>query len=219
MNTVQTELEIRCVELPGHGERYGEPSCDHIKPLVDQIVDEIAPTFDRPYAFFGHSMGALLSFELTHRIGFLGLAQPSYLFLSAARAPHLPRPNRDWQGLSECEFIEGVKNLNGTPPEFWEYPELMEMWLPVIRRDFAVLGAYEYKPRCPLDCPIAVFGGKDDDITLEELSAWRIHTHASFGLHLFPGDHFFIKRRENAVLELVAGALQVGKSERNDPNR
>jgi len=161
-----------------------------------------------PYVFFGHSLGALIGFELACQLRRQNSTDPVHLFVSGRRAPQIPDPNPPIHQLPEAEFIDELRRFDGTPEEVLKHPELMEIFLPVLRADFALLETYEYTSEKPLDCPITAFGGlQDRKATREELAAWRDQTHGDFRLQLFPGDHFFLHSVQPILLQAIAQDL------------
>jgi len=197
-------VEVCPVELPGHGIRMGEAPFIRLQPLVGALADALEPLLDRPCAFFGHSMGGLVAFELARLLRRRGWPEPCHLFISAAPAPtrcHEPAMH----DVPDAEMRARLKTLNGTPRAILEDDELMTLALPVIRADFSVLETYEYYEEPPLDVPITVFGGLHDSaVPPSDLEGWRAHsTHSS--LRLLPGDHFFIHELAPELVHLVTG--------------
>jgi len=177
-------------------------------PLVETLAQVLAPLLDRPFAFFGHSLGALVGFELARQIRRQSGVQPVRLFVSAARAPQIPHRDRPTYALPEGEFLEELRRLNGTPGELLENAELMQIMIPVLRADFAVSQTYIYAAEPPLECGISVFGGlQDHKVTRDDLAAWRDQTSASFALHMFKGDHFFLNTAQPRLLQALSGEL------------
>jgi medium-chain acyl-[acyl-carrier-protein] hydrolase len=176
--------------------------------MVEEIAGALAPLLDMPFAFFGHSMGAMISFELARLLRARRALEPAHLFISGRRAPHLPPDEPPSYGLPEPEFIEKVRELNGTPREVLEHPELMQLLLPVLRADFEMVQTYEYEPGPPLDTPVSVFGGLlDGEVSREHLEAWRGHTRGPFRLRMLPGDHFFLHASQPGLLAALAQEL------------
>lgn len=206
-NLPQT-IEVCSIELPGRGTQMKFPPFTRLAPLVGAIADALHLHLDKPFAFFGHSMGGLVSFELTRLLHKNYGVMPVQLFISGRRAPQL-KPNKPpIYNLPKTEFIEELKQLNGTPIEVLNNRELMDLMLPILRADFAVLETYNYTNEPPLNCPIAVFGGlQDSEVNREELEAWREQTSSEFSLHLFQGNHFFINSERQALLQLIAQNL------------
>nr|QEO73761.1 thioesterase [uncultured bacterium] len=203
------EVEVRPIHLPGRESRIGEPAFDNLGALVDALVPELLPLLDRPFAFFGHSMGAMIGFEVARRLRAKRLAGPRQMFVSGRRAPQLPaKDERRTFDLPKDEFVEELGRLNGTPREVLEHPELLELILPILRADFSVCQTYSYVPGEPLDIPITVLGGSEDsDVSRAGLEAWREQTSGAFKLHMLPGDHFFINSARARVCHLVGGEL------------
>lgn len=201
-------VEVCPVHLPGRAHRIAEPAYVSLPPLVEAVARALAPHLDRPFAFFGHSMGALIGFELARHLRGRGGPQPEHLFVSACRAPQIPRTQPPTYQLPEAEFVEELQRLNGTPREVFGHPELLKLMLPILRADFAVCQTYEYVPAPPLDCAIAAFGGLDDpDISAEDIRAWGAQTVNRFGARMLPGDHFFLHTAEWMLLAALASEL------------
>jgi medium-chain acyl-[acyl-carrier-protein] hydrolase len=202
-------VEVCAVKLPGRGTRLHEPAYTSLPPLVEAIAEGLAPHLrDKPFAFFGHSMGALVGFELARLLRGRGEPSPAHLFVSGSRAPHLPTPRPHIYALPEAELIEELRRLGGTPREVLEHPELMQLMLPIIRADFSVCQTYAHREGPPLDCPVTAFGGlQDEDIEREHVAAWRRQTTSTFSARMLPGDHFFLHTAQPQLLTAVAGEL------------
>lgn len=183
------------VSLPGRERLLYEPAFTSLPNLVKPLAAALRPSLDEPFAFFGHSMGALIGFELARLLRRENRAGPAALFVSAHRAPQLPRREQfTTYDLPDSQFIEEVRRLNGTPRAVLEHRELMDLMLPVLRADLEVVETYEYAAEAPLNCPISVFGGGEDpEVSVEELEAWREQSTGPFSLKMLPGGHFFIQ--------------------------
>jgi medium-chain acyl-[acyl-carrier-protein] hydrolase len=178
-----------------------------LSPLVEALAQALVPLLDKPFAFFGHSLGALVSFELARRIRRQYGVHPVRLFVSAGRAPQIPHRTRPIHTLPDKDLLVELRRLNGMPSELLDHEELMEIMLPVLRADFAVYETYVYLTEPPLDCPISAFGGLQDlRVKDSDLEAWRAQTSASFSLRMFPGDHFFLK--QPLLLQTLSQELQ-----------
>ncbi|NLG95800.1 MAG: thioesterase [Chloroflexi bacterium] len=196
------------VELPGHGLRLSEPLYGNLMKVVELAAEALDPYLDRPFAFFGHSMGSLLSFELARRIRRLRQVEPVHLFVSGHNAPQFEEKMEPISTLPEPEFIEKIRNLNGTDESVFESKELREVFLPILRADFRMCETYRYQPDEPFKCPITALGGlKDIHVPRPDLEAWQIHTTASFKVRMFPGDHFYLTTSRPALLEIIAREL------------
>lgn len=204
-------VEVVPVQLPGRGARLREAPFTDLNALVGALLPVLGSRLDKPFAFFGHSMGAAIAFEAARRLRLERGAEPQHLFVSARRAPHLPDAERPLHDLPEQEFIEELRRLNGTPPEVFEHPELMQMMLPLLRADFSISETYVFEQRPSLSCPVKAFGGlRDPHVEQAGLEAWREHTAGAFNLCMFDGDHFFINAATQQLLRLIAGALSQG---------
>lgn len=203
-------VEVLPVVLPGRETRMLEPPFNRMQPLVEALADAIAPELDRPYAVFGHSMGARLGFELLRELRRRDERAPLALFASSCKAPHLPRaPQPRFEEMPEKVFVARLQNMNGTPPEVFDNPELLELVLPAIRADFSVVDNYEYADEPALACPIRAFGGTmDTEAREDELLAWQAHTTTSFALRMLSGGHFTITSHEHEITAAVATDLQ-----------
>ncbi|NET30971.1 MAG: thioesterase [Cyanothece sp. SIO1E1] len=201
-------MEVCPVELPGRGIRFKEPLLTHLQSLLQALGPAIVPYLDKPFAFFGHSMGALISYELAQTLSQNYGFSPISLFVSACRAPQLPTTKPPIHTLSDAAFLKELRRLNGTPEEVLQNTELMQLRLPMLRADFTVLETYTYTPKLPLHSPITAFGGwHDQEVSHDELKAWRLHTNVAFSLQMLPGNHFFIHSAQSHLLQLLCQTL------------
>lgn len=206
-------IELCPVELPGRGTRFNEMPLTSMDELVKAIAAGILPLLDSPFAFYGHSMGAWVSFELTRWLRQECGLQPIHLFLSARRAPQMPAPHPPIHALPNAEFIEQIRLYNGMNPALLEDAEFMELILPVLRADFAVLETYNYNQQKPLEVPISVFGGwSDGNTSPESLQAWESHTDRSFSRQMLPGDHFFLSSAQSSLLAAIATQINASQT-------
>ena len=201
------DIEVCPIQLPGRGTRLTEPPFTKLPGLVEALARVLVPLLDKPFAFFGHSLGALIGFELARQIRRQHGLHPVRLFVSAGRAPQIPHRAPPIHTLPDNEFLAELRRLNGTPRELLDHEELMEVMLPIVRADFALYETYLYSAEPPLTCPISAFGGlQDRKVSASDLEAWRSQTSASFSLRMFPGDHFFLK--EPLLLQALSQELQ-----------
>jgi medium-chain acyl-[acyl-carrier-protein] hydrolase len=164
---------------------------------------------EKPFAFFGHSLGSLVSFELALQIWANHQVRPVRLFVSAGPAPQIPRRNSPIHDLPEKEFMAELRRLNGIPAELLSNKELMDIVLPSLRADFALFESYRYLSGPPLNCPISTFGGLSDNrVNHDDLEAWRDQTTVSFTIRMFPGDHFFLKSTQPLLLRALSQELR-----------
>lgn len=205
-------LEICAVHLPGRESRITENAFTSVDALVPALVDRLTPHLDRPYALFGHSMGALIAFETARELRRRSLPSPARIFASAFRAPHLPDrfPNR--HVLDDEAFVADLRKLAGTPDEVVADEEMMALLLPTLRADVTLCETYVHRVDDPLDVPLTVCGGEDDArVSRDELEGWRRHTRAGMELRIFPGHHFFLKSHRAAVVAAIADRLCPGR--------
>jgi medium-chain acyl-[acyl-carrier-protein] hydrolase len=193
------EVDLCLVHLPGRGRRVGEQPFTCMKALVNAVADQISYEIQQPYAFYGHSMGAVIAFELACELRVRHGAKPAALLLSGRRAPHVPRSSPPSFDLPEDQFIAELRRLNGTPEEVLADRRLLDVFLPLLRADFQVIESYQYQVQTPLACPITVYGSLHDvAASIQEMQMWQDHTVAEFQMRLFPGSHFFIQEEDNS---------------------
>lgn len=209
-NNLPITVEVCALEFPGRGNQMSSVPFTRLEPLVSVIAATLVPHLDKPFAFFGHSMGGLVSFEVTRLLRSEYGLSPVHLFVSARRPPQIPNPNPPIHTLLEAEFVEELRRLKGTPEAVLQNVELMQLLIPTLRADFAVLETYTYAPEAPLECPIVAFGGlQDQEVNIQELEAWRQQTIASFSLQMLPGNHFFIHSAQPLLLQSIARKLNL----------
>jgi medium-chain acyl-[acyl-carrier-protein] hydrolase len=202
------DIEVIAIRLPGRESRLGEPPLRTISDIVAALLTDIPPWLDRPHAWFGHSFGALIAYETCRALRRAQLPGPARLLASSRRAPHLPPLTQPVHRAPVHEFVQRLRDLNGTPLRILEDQEAMASLLPILRADFAAVETYTYQPAPPLDCPISVYGGQDDpSVTIAGLQAWKEHTSASCSVRVFPGGHFFLHSASETVLSLIATEL------------
>ena len=204
-----SSVEVCPIQLPGRGNRLLEPAFTNLDLLVETASRELLSYFDKPFAFFGHSMGASISFELANRLRHEHGSEPVHLFVSGRRAPQIPEDEALTYNLPEKDFLDELRRLKGTPAEVLKHDELMQLMLPLLRADFELIEIYRYSARQPLDCPITAFGGiEDTEVTREYLDAWREMTTGAFNLRMLPGDHFFLHAAQPLFLQMLARDLE-----------
>lgn len=201
-------VQIIPVELPGRGGRFRELPFVSMTSLIEALAEAIIPLLDKPFAFFGHSMGAVIAFELARRLHREYDRRPQALFPSGRRAPHIPDTGPITYDLPEDEFVEELRRIGGTPKEVLEHVELLEIMIPLLRADFQLIQTYEYIAGDPLRCPIIAYGGLDDDEeTRDLLWEWKEQTGFRFKLQMMAGDHFFLQSSETLLLKSLAREL------------
>lgn len=202
------DVEVVSVQPPGRGNRIREAPFTKMMHLVQALAEVLPAYLDKPFVFFGHSMGAVIAFELARIFLKEKGIEPKHLFVSGRMAPPIPERDRLTYDLPEPEFIEDLRRLNGTPKEVLESSELLQLMMPLLRSDFELIQTYEYQEGPRLSCPITAFGGLlDKEVTREDLAAWSEQTTGSFVLRMLEGDHFFIHSSEIMLLRLIAQEL------------
>lgn len=200
--------EVCAVRYPGRGFQQHESPLRRLSSLVSLLYESMTPLLDKPFAFFGHSMGALVAFELARMLRRQHGPQPLHLYVSGFRAPQLPKTGLDLHQLSDADLVYQLGKFNGTPPEVLQAEELMSLVLPTIRADFEVCETYAYQAEPPLACPLSAFGGfQDPAVPRERLEAWRTQTTGPFTVRMFLGDHFYLKVSQPIVLRILAREL------------
>jgi medium-chain acyl-[acyl-carrier-protein] hydrolase len=188
------EIDLCLVHLPGRGRSIGEQAFTRLPLLVKWVADRIEPEIKIPYVLYGHSMGALISFELAREVGHRHHRGPQHLLVSGRRAPQWPASEPLTFNLPHDHFIEELRKLNGTPQEVFDTPELLRVFLALLRADFETVETYEYQSGEPLSCPITVYRGIDDaHISEESCSAWQKETSSTCQVRVCNGDHFFVR--------------------------
>jgi medium-chain acyl-[acyl-carrier-protein] hydrolase len=212
-NKLSPDIEVCAIKLPGREGRLTEPLFTELSPLVETLAKALLPDLDIPFIFFGHSMGALVSFEVARLLRKKYHKSPKHLFVSGRRAPQINKRNSSIHHLPDKLFIEELRRYNGTPEAILQNSELLALFLPILRADFAINDSYIYSDETPLDCPISAFGGlQDSGVTYNDIAAWHQHTNSNFLMHMCPGDHFFIKHESNQVLSVIQDESRIYKT-------
>lgn len=217
------DIELWAVQLPGREDRFSERPMEHIDDVLNALVPAVVPLLDRPYAFFGHSLGALVCWELAQSLRALQVMAPEHVFVSAYRPPQLER-DRDspLHKASDAELVEELRDMGGTPEDVLSNPELMRLFLPTMRADLAITETHVHRPGEPLSCALAAFGGDDDpNVEQSELDSWAELTTGGFTRSIFPGHHFYLHDERSAVvsrllelLDATSRHLVAGRGER-----
>ncbi|WP_168356319.1 thioesterase II family protein [Lysobacter enzymogenes] len=202
------QIEVCGVQLPGRGVRLREPPAHTMEPLVERLAADIAAQPRQPFALFGHSLGALLAFEVARRLQRLGAPAPLHLFVSACEAPGYRREGRNLHTLPDEALIEVLRDYNGTPAEVLRDREFMALVLPTLRADFALACEYAYRPGPKLRVPMSVLvGEREREGRWSEVGRWAEQTEAGCELHRFDGGHLFVDSHRAAVVDCVRETL------------
>lgn len=203
-------VEVWAVVPPGRENRFAEPSYRRLPPLAESLANAIEPHLGLPSIFFGHSLGALVAYEVACILQARGFSQPECLFVSGHRAPHLPVRCAPTHTLPDDRLAIAMGRLGGMSEEILRNPELMEVLLPTIRSDLEVAETYSYVPHESLRCPMAACGGDSDpSVNGAELAAWREHTRSSFVRRVFPGGHFYLHQARSDLLAAISAEIRL----------
>ncbi len=206
-----SDIEVWAIRLPGRENRLSESPFTHLSPLLQTLIDVLRPHLNIPFALFGHSMGATISFELARRLRREKLTGPVHLFISGRQAPQMPRSMPIIHHLPRTEFIDELRVYQGIPEVVFQEAELMELLLPVIRADFTLVETYVHTAEDTLTCPISAFAGQEDETTpIDEVDLWRTQTSGRFTMRVYPGDHFFLRDVETSLLQAITHDLTAG---------
>jgi len=208
--------EVVSVQYPGRHDRFGEPFADSLTVLADEIPQWLDALDDKPMAFFGHSMGSVLAYEVARRLQAKDAAlgadagaapRPTHLFVSGRRAPTIFREERVHL-MDDDGFVAELRALQGTDNAVFDDPEVLRLVLPVVRADYRAIETYVYEPGPPLTCPVtAVIGDSDPRVNRAEAEAWRGQTTGDFRLEVFPGGHFYLGEGALGVVDLLRDGL------------
>ncbi|WP_305783687.1 thioesterase II family protein [Symbioplanes lichenis] len=201
------DVEVMAVQYPGRQDRRHEPAIDSVGAYADEIFAVLRHLDDRPLALFGHSMGAVLGYEVALRLARAGLPAPARLFVSGRRAPSRHR-DESVHRSPDAQIVAELRRLGGPHQGMLADPEVLALVLPAIRSDYRAIEQYRHDPAERLDCPVTVLVGDDDPrVTVDEARAWAQHTTGPAELKVFPGGHFYLVERAAAVIDLLARRL------------
>ncbi|QCK88549.1 thioesterase [Phreatobacter aquaticus] len=201
-------MALTPVHLPGRERRLFETPIDAMPAMIAALATAIQPWLDRPYILFGHSMGAVMAYELAAALADLGAPPPDLLVVSGHGAPILPRTFRQISALDDKAFLAAVTELGGLPRQLLDEPELLELVLPALRADFRLCETYAWGARDPLSCPVLALGGRSDPIAGQaELESWQHMTTRPLRSRMFDGNHFFLSTATDAIICSIAETL------------
>jgi medium-chain acyl-[acyl-carrier-protein] hydrolase len=200
--------EVWPVLLPGREARFRERAYTRMDPLVNDLARALLPLLDRPFALFGHSMGALIAFGLCRVLQRQGMS-PVRLFVAGSRPPHASFEDDGVVHLPDAEFLDGLhRRYQAIPDAVRENQELAQIVLPALRADFELLATCRFEPGPVLPAPVVAYGGREDQtVSATELEAWARHTGAAFRCRYFAGGHFFLRSAESELLDDLSGEL------------
>lgn len=200
-------VDVVPIELPGRESRYKELPRRSAFDLTAELIGPLSDRAGNDFALFGHSMGALVAYELARAL-VARRTPPRHLFVSGLAAPHLGPSRRNVHLLPEPDLLAVMEELEGTSPEVLAHPELVQLLLPVLRADFEVCETYRHPHDAALPVPITVLGGlRDPSVSVREMRAWQDLTSAGFEAELFPGGHFYLHRVRDEVIAVLLARL------------
>ncbi|MEV0281357.1 alpha/beta fold hydrolase [Streptomyces sp. NPDC050610] len=194
--------EVLAVQYPGRQDRRAEPTIGDLRVLADEVFEALSGWTGLPLTFFGHSMGALVAFEVARR--FEGAGQGvEHLFVSGRRGPAVPHEER-LHLRNDDGIVAAVREMSGTDESLLDDEELVRMMLPALRGDFRAVETYRGEADAVLRCPItALAGDQDPRAPLDEVREWKAHTSAAFDFKVFPGGHFYLTSRPADVMNVL----------------
>jgi len=203
------DVELCAIQLPGRENRLAEPPYTRLADLVAVLAEELRRSLDRPFALFGHSMGAWIAFELARQLRRQYHLLPAHLFVAGRRAPQVPSPDPPIHRLPEPQFVEELRRrYDGLPDAILQDAEVLRIFLPILRADLAMVETFAYTAEPRLDCPISAYGGTDDPWSSPAgLAGWREQTTGAFSLRLFSGGHFFVQTARAPLIADISAAL------------
>src|SRR5665213_3064565 len=209
--TAETNVEVCLVQLPGREGSFQQPVVSSMAQAVATVIEKMHPLLDRPFAFYGHSLGARIAFESTLNLRRRFKLQPIHLFVGASPAPQLPWRHAAVRDLQENDLIDEIQRRYGPlPREVLADAEMRALVLPILRADFGIIETYIYSPDTPLDCGITAFGGIHDPmVPLSSLEAWRQQTSGRFRIQMMDGNHLFLRSCRVQLLAAIASELKL----------
>ena len=209
MQALLPEVDVRAHELPGRGRRLGELCARDMTRLIDMLLSDLDDSFDRPFALFGHSMGAAIAFELALRFPAKAQRNLRHLFVSARGAPGSPPPRQRLQDLDDRAFVSALREMGGTPGHVLDNDELMALLMPVLRADFTLIENYLPAPGRMLSVDVTAFAGRaDQSVPVETVARWQGTTTGDFDLQIIQGDHFFMRSAMPEMAEVILARLR-----------
>jgi medium-chain acyl-[acyl-carrier-protein] hydrolase len=204
------DIHLIPVELAGRGRRIHEPFYRNVNEAVDDVHNIVTSHINHlPYAFFGHSMGSMIAYEVAQKLRYSKIAKPRHIFFSGRRAPHIEKPDeKKLHLMNDSDFRREILGLGGTPPEIFEHPELINLFIPLLKNDFRIAETEIRRHEInPFDFKITIFQGTQDDISKEETEGWRLHCNRECNILYFEGGHFFLHDHREELIKIINAAL------------
>jgi len=205
------KIECCPIDLAGRGNRFTDKPYASLEAAVEDIYGRIKNDISKfEYAVFGHSMGALLAYELIQKIQEKGENKPLHVFFSGRKPVHIPKTEKFYRDMNDLEFQDAVLSLGVTPPEIFKNLELKEIFIPLLRSDFIIAETFVKRQTIiPLECNITALIGEEEDISYEEAEQWKYHTTEKCSVHYIEGGHFFLLDQQQEVIDIINSNLGV----------
>ncbi len=212
-SALMPNVVLRPIELSGRGKRFDETLYKNIDHAVNDVLNIMRSEISKaPYALFGHSMGGIMVYELARKIREEQLPAPFEIFISGKSAPNIQRERKKFSQMPINEFRKEVLNLGGTPKEFFEHPELLDLFLPILKNDFRLVETYNFIERNSiLENDLTILLGEHDDLTKEQEEGWSMLTNQKCSTHYFNGGHFFLNEKTEEVIAILNKKLNQSK--------
>ncbi|MBE5096681.1 thioesterase [Bacillus thuringiensis] len=203
-------IELHAIKLSGRGKRFNESLYSSLDKAIEDIYSQIKPYLHKPFIFFGHSMGSLLAYELAYKVKQLNGVNPFHMFLSGGKTPQgYANENKKIHLFPNEEFKNEIKQMGGTPQEILDNPELLDIFIPILKSDFKIIENYIFSSdNFKFDCNITVLHGRKDDISEEEILRWKLYTKKNCNIVPFEGGHFFINECTESIVKLINQEIQ-----------
>jgi surfactin synthase thioesterase subunit len=210
--SLSDRIDLVAVQLPGREDRYAERRLLRMDDIVHDVIGDIIPLLDRPVTLFGHSMGALVAYEVALALREHTGQEPTSLIVSGHGAPQCGRPgNHCWHAVDDETFVSNLRTLGGTPGALLDDPSTLRAYIPTLRADYEVVETYRPRPARPLTCPVlACAGGKDKEVSPETIHAWMRYTTGPCEIHWFSGDHFYLCSQPRTLVHRLEESVTAG---------
>ena len=207
---IEGNTQVFALQLPGRESRFGEPLLSNLSEVIELIGAEFHRNGERaPFIFYGHSLGALIAFELCRVFREVGEPLPQHLIVTGASTPHLHYKKQPLSNKPEEELLRKIRDFGGMPASILQDRTLLELLLPILRADLSVFESFQYDEEAPLPIEItAIAGEQDESAPVEEVEAWKAHTAKPFTFHKMRGGHFFVKENLGEIIECINSILK-----------